>query len=209
MKEHGEIDALIIRNISEIEQAHERIGGHIERVFQDKASDIFKKVAAEKGWYCVTNSLGDDFWMVKSAWKIDQRKANAKAEHAIYIELTWDSAVKDVSWAGTFVGSQGARLRIIIDTDKFAKKRWIDLLVDHEDSSFMRELAYAGLTRDDNNEDPYGISFNLDPERVAMAFEGKETFDDAFEPLAKQLKAIVSKEEALDVLAQVVRKARE
>ena len=209
MKNQHEIDALIIQSLAEIEQANARIEGPIKEELERETAKLLREVTRETGWYCKADSLDDDFWMAKPSWKLKKGEPDHKADHLLFAALDWDSTRKDVSWIGQFVGSQGSRLLLKLDTDKFSNKRWAQFLEESPAWPIVQELGDCGLRLDQNNPDePFAVPVTLDPRKVASAFSREVRFEDAFEPLVKTLRGIIAKEELLDELAEIVRRAR-
>lgn len=209
MQNQGEIDALIIENLAEIEQAHDRISGHIQDVLQRETGKIFREVAHGAGWYCKADSLDDDFWMARPAWKVRKGDADHEADHLVVAALDWDSTRKDVSWVGQFVGSQGSRLLVKVASDKFTPKRWTRLLEHPSARTVVEELGKTGLRLDQNNStEPFAACITIAPQKLALAYSGEMEFETALEPMKKVLQDIVGLEHALDELADIARRAR-
>lgn len=209
MQNTSEIDALIMRNIGEIELAHERIEGHLEVVLTREAGKVFRSVASAAGWHCKADSLDDDFWMAKPAWKIRRGEPDDEADYLLVLALDWDSTKPEASWPGIFVGSRGSRLLVRLDSDKFTPARWSRFLEEVAVRPVVAKLRRGGLVHDPNNKaEPFAIDVTSDPEDIALAFEGEEQFEQGLNRLKGALLAIVAMDEELEELSALVRAAR-
>ena len=209
MKDMSEVDGLIIRNLTDIELAHERIEGQIQERLEREAGRIFRDVAGGAGWHCKAESLDDEFWMAKPAWKMRRKDSDDEADYLLVPALDWDSTKADTSWAGTIVGSRGSRLLLRLSTDKFTPARWSRFLEEVAVRHVVERLRLSGLVHDPNNKsESFAIEVTAEPEKLAAAFEGEEQFDTAFRRLRGALEKIVAMEDDLEELAQLVRQKR-
>lgn len=209
MQSPSEIDALIVRNLTEIEIAHERIEGHLHDVLEREAGRVFRRVATKAGWHYKADSLDDDFWMAKPAWKMSARQPDDEADYLLVLALDWDSTKADTSWPGTFIGSRGSRLLVRLSTDKFTSARWSRLLEEVAVRPVVEKLRQSGLVHDANNKfEPFAVNVTADPEAVARAFEGETEFDQALQRLNGAVESVVAMEDELDELAALVRVRR-
>ena len=147
MKDMSEVNGLIIRNLTDIELAHERIEGQIQERLEREAGRIFRDVAGGAGWHSKAESLDDEFWMAKPAWKMRRKDSDDEADYLLVLALDWDSTKADTSWAGTIVGSRGSRLLLRLSTDKFTPARWSRFLEEVAVRHVVERLRLSGLVR--------------------------------------------------------------
>ncbi len=209
MTDTGELDAVIIRNITEIEQGYDRIHGEIEKRLDAECGKIFEEAARKYGWISKATSIEEDFWMTKSQWQLEEGPAE-ESDHYLSIAIDNSSNGPDVSWAQTFVGGQGAQLLITIVSDLFTSAKWFRFLKDGQANKLVREIVAAStITFDpDNKYEPFARPVKIDQEELARAFAGEIEFEDALMPLEKALHEVLELEEMLGKMVKLIRKAQ-
>jgi len=208
MADTAELDALIIRNLEEIEQGYQRITGDIERRLDKEAAKLFEEAAEAAGWATHATVLDDDFWLMKTDWQMEEGPPE-EVDSYLVIRLEWDSKGPDVSWAQTFVGGQGSRLLLTIASDTYSDNKWLRFLKENEPSDVIKRLIKASGFRfePDNKTEPLAMPVRIDRDRLAQAFGGEIDFLDALAPLATALREVVRQEALLDKLAGLAREA--
>ena len=205
MTDLAELDALIIRNLEEIEQGYDRIEGEIEERLNKEAAEVFEEAAKGAGWFTMATALEKDFWLVKTGWQIEEGPA-AESDHYLVIRTEFDSKQSDVSWAQTFVSG---RLLLVIDSDAYTHNKWLSFLKKDNPANVVKRLTTLSGFRfePDNKTESLALPVRIDQEALAQAFAGEIDFNEALAPLAAGLNEIVAQEALLDELARLVRKA--
>lgn len=209
MTDTGELDAVIIQNITEIEQGYDRIYDEIEKRLELECGKIFDDISKKYGWVCKAASLDDDFWMTKVRWRLEEGPID-ESDYYLAVAIEANSNNPDVSWAQTFVGGQGAQLLLEIFSDLFSSARWYRFLKDGDANKLVRKLVAASAIKfdPDNKHEPLAIPVKIDQEELALAFAGELDFDEALMPLREALCEVLDCEEMLEKLAEMVKKTQ-
>lgn len=211
MNDIGELDAVIIRNITEIEQGYDRIHDEIEKRLDTECAKIFRQNAKKHGWIAQATSLNDDFWMTKREWQLEEGPAE-ESDHYLTIAIEANSNGPDVSWAQTFVGGQGSQLVLAVSSDLFTSAKWFRFLKDGEANKLVRKIVGASdskVTFDPaNKHEPFARPVKIDQEELARAFAGEIEFEEALMPLEKALHEVLELEEMLEKMVKLIRKAQ-
>lgn len=210
MTDTGELDAVIIRNITEIEQGYNRIYDEIEKRIDTECGKIFRETAKAYGWLAKANSI-NDFWMTKNQWQAEEGQWD-EIEYCLSIALTWNSKGPDVSWAETLVGGQGAQLLIEISSDLYSSREWFRFLKEKKPNQLVRQIVSdtsSGILFDpDNKSAPLAKPVKVDQEELAQAFAGEIEFGKALFPLRSGLNEILDYEEILNKLVKLIKQAQ-
>ena len=211
MTDTGELDAIIIRNITEIEQGYDRICDEIEKRLDDESGRVFREVAGEYGWFTKATSLDDDFWMTKHEWQIEDGAAE-QSDHYLAITLEANSSGPDVSWAQTFIGGQGAQLLLAISSDLFTSAKWFRFLRDGKASKVVERIIKSSGSKisfdPDNKYEPFARGVRIDQEELARAFAGEIEFEKALSPLASALRETLDLEAEFKELVRSIKDAQ-
>ena len=210
MIDTSELDAVIIRNLTEIEQGYDRIHDEIEKRLDQECGKIFEKIVKKHGWIYKATSLDDDFWISKSQWQLEEGPAD-ESDHYLTIAIEANSNNPDVSWAQTFVGGQGAQLLLAVSSDLFTTARWFRFLKDGEANKLVRKMVAASgsqLTFDpDNKHEPFAVPVRVNQEELARAFAGEIEFEEALMPLERALQETLELDKMFEKMVKLIKKA--
>jgi len=211
MTDTAELDAVIIKNITEIEQGYDRIYDEIEKRLDAECGKIFQKIAKKYGWIAKATSLEEDFWMTRSQWQLEEGPPE-KSDHYLTIAIDKSSNGPDVSWAQTFVGGQGSQLLLAVFSDVFTSAKWFRFLKDGEANKLVRKIVGASnskITFDpDNKHEPFARPVKIDQEELARAFAGETEFEEALMPLEKALQETLDLEDMFEKMVRLIKKAQ-
>lgn len=210
MANTAELDAIIIRNITEIEQGHDRIEDEIQSKLELECARIFREVANTFGWVAKAENFGDDFWITRNDWQSEGGQWD-EVDHYLVIQLDWNSTGPNVSWAQTFVGGQGAQLLLGIGSDLYKPAAWFRFLKEKQVNQLVRELVSGTGSRisfdPDNKSEPLARSIKIDQEELAQAFAGEIEFETALLPLRAGLEELLEHKDFFDKLVRIIKRA--
>lgn len=182
MPDTKSLDALIIRNIADIEaamkHAQEEIG---PRVWEEVARVMQEECDADP-WIAVADVEDEDVWFTDRGWLMpDQRKP--KADFWLGLDERTDGGNEgENSWLAAFVagGPNGATMAFWLDQRILGPGAWKKLVKSSD--GVVAELRGLGFSVDDDDDRRLYLPVVLDREALASAFE-TEDFDAVLAPI--------------------------
>ena len=176
------LNALVIRNIADIEaamkHAQERIGPRI----WEEASRVMQAACEARDWTSFADIKDEDVWIADRAWLMpDQRKP--KADFFLGLdERTSGNNDGENSWLATFVasGPNGATMAFWLDQRILGAGAWKKLVKSND--GIVADLRGLGFSVDDDDDRRLYLPVVLDWEQLARAFE-TDDFDAVMEPV--------------------------
>lgn len=184
------VDALVIRNMSTIEQSIEHLINVIEpRVFgaiNEEITDWIEK----KRWVgeATYNDQHLDIWLRPVTWRTSPGEP---AEHGpAYFYIMGLSEEEDWSWVTILCGANKDEIGFVTEFDwrgaGLAKKDWKALAQEHQAKT--PQLHQAGF-RFDDKEGVWALPVRVDAEKLAQAVE-EDDIASALEPLRVALETL-------------------
>lgn len=199
MADTADLDALVTRNIGDIEAAlnHAHQLGH--SLIEQIEAILVEDLGAE--WH-VESDVDDDspLWMSKQSW-FDEGKPTRKNSYRLQFDQEEGPGGDDEwTWFSTMLGAgpNGARIRVYFWSSSFStNKRWSKIMAGHDDQ--LARLVGAGFETDAT--DRLYIPFALDAEVLAKAYE-TGNLDDAMQPAHDLVRTIKASADDLSALIE-------
>lgn len=176
-----ELDALVIRNIADIEAAMNHAIKEVGPRIWEQAAQVVQEMCDPESWVVVSDVANDDVWFAHRSWLMaDQRKP--KADFWIGLdERLPESGEGENSWLATFVasGPNGATMAFWLDQRILGAAAWKKLVKAND--ALVAELRGLGFSVDDDNDRRLYLPVMLDRELLARSFE-TEDFEVVMEP---------------------------
>lgn len=205
MNANAQLDALIVRNIGDVEAAHSRAIDEIDqRIWNEMSATVELAVQAKDGWlghFSVADIHVDaDVNFYASEWRDNANKVRFWFQLE---EITGPDGEAPASWVAKAVGDnqQGAFLGLVFDQDVFEGRTRPLLKVMKENHKLRENLANLGFGEKDNR---IYLPVKLDQEILAQAF-AEDIFDEALAPLSKAITKIVDSRTFFDQLVACMR----
>lgn len=181
MSANKELDALVIRNIADIEAAMNHAMNEVSPRIWEQVAQVVQEMCDTEAWFAVSDVANDDVWFAHRSWLIaDQRKP--KADFFIGLdERLSESGEQENSWLAAFVanGPNGAVMAFWLCQKILAAGAWKKLVKAND--ALVTELRGLGFSIDDDDDRRLYLPVVLDRELLARSFE-TEDFDAVMEP---------------------------
>lgn len=183
MSDTKTLDALVIRNIADIEAAMKHAIEVIGPRIWEEASRVMQATCVADTWIALADLDEEDVWFADRNWLMPgQRKP--KADFWLGLdERTSGGNLGENSWLATFVssGPNGATMAFWLNQRILLPGAWKKLVKSSD--ALVAELRGFGFSFDDDDDRRLYVPVVLDREALAMAFE-TDDFDDVMKPVA-------------------------
>lgn len=179
----AELDALVIRNIAEIEAAMKHAIEEIGPRIWSNVAEAMTETCDIDGWIAVPDGEDEDVWFAEREWLLpDQRKPKADFWLGLDERVAGGNEGEN-SWLATFVasGPNGATTAFWIDQRIVGKGAWKKLIKAND--VIVASLRDCGFSLDEDDDRRLCLPFVLDRELLATAFESGD-FDEVMRPAA-------------------------
>lgn len=176
-----DLDALVIRNIADIEAAMNHAKNEIGPRIWEQVAQVVQEMCDAEGWVALSDVANDDVWFAHRSWLMaDQRKPKADFSFALDERLS-ENGEDENSWVATFVanGPNGATMAFWLYQRLLGPGAWKKLVKTND--ALVAELRGFGFSVDDDDDRRLYLPLVLDRELLARAFE-TEDFDVVLEP---------------------------
>jgi hypothetical protein len=181
MSANKELDALVIRNIADIEAAMNHAIKEIGPRIWEEVARVTQEMCDSETWITASDIANDDLWFADRSWLMaDQRKPKPD------FWLGLDERLSEIdegenSWLATFVasGPNGATMAFWLDQRILGAGAWKKLVKAND--ALVAELRGLGFSVDDDDDRRLYLPVVLDRELLARSFE-TEDFDLVMEP---------------------------
>jgi hypothetical protein len=205
MTDTTKLDALIVRNIADIEAAFNRVNNDMETVLARETANIFHEKIGSLGWEgdSVDEFVDGNLWLAPIEWRLAD---TASDEFDLYINFGFHAGINDFegTWLAHFAGINGAGLQLELTSDTMKRKDWQTLLKREVGQKAIAALKAKGFATELKNAVPLTLKVKFDQEELAKAFE-EEDFTEALEPLSKAIDTIAGLRVVLDDLVTAIR----
>lgn len=181
MSKTKELDALVIRNIADIEAAMNHAQKEIGPRIWEKVAQVTQEMCDGEAWIAVSDVANDDVWFADRSWLMAaQRKPKADFYIGLDEKLS-ETGEDENSWLATFVasGPNGATMAFWLDQRILGAGAWKKLVKAND--VLVAELRGLGFSVDDADDRRLYLPVLLDRELLARSFE-TEDFDVVMEP---------------------------
>lgn len=176
-----ELDALVIRNIADIEAAMNHAKNEIGPRIWEQIAQVIQEMSCAEAWVVVSDVANEEVWFTHRSWLVaDQRKP--KADFWIVLdERLAESGEEENSWLATFIanGPNGATMAFWLNQRILGAGAWKKLVKTND--ALVAELRALGFAVDDDDDRRLYLPVMLDRELLARSFE-TEDFDVVMEP---------------------------
>jgi len=204
MSDTRSLDALVIRNIADIEgamlHAQERIGPRI----WEEVSRVVQAACEGQAWKVVADIKEHDVWIAAQGWLMpDQRKPKADFFLGLDERFSGDNDGEN-SWLATFVasGPKGTTMALWLDQRILGPAAWKKLVKSND--GIVAELRGLGFSVDDDDDRRLCLPVVLDRERLAQSFE-TDDFDAVMEPVGTAVGNALAAADILERLRSLAR----
>jgi hypothetical protein len=187
------IDALIVRNVLDVERAYDRLNNNIQPKVGKEIDNIIESWASENDWWYSELSFDGDFPEVAPAsWRISDAESSEDKFIARFNANTNDVGAKDGSWSWLTqlcgLGSAPYGFRWVCDfaelgTNKSGWKKFLGRI------NAPAAVKGFGFEYQDKSG-AFFLPFIIDKEALAKAIE-ENNIEDALEPVRAALKTIL------------------
>ena len=186
------VDALIIRNMSTIEQSMDHLINVIEpRVFGAIKEEITDWIEKKRwvGEATYKDRKQDlEIWLRPTTWRTSPGEPTECGR--AYFSLSGLSEEDDLSWVTVLCGANKGEIGFLTEFDwrdaGLAKKDWQALAQQHQNET--KQLPQAGF-RFDDKEGVWALPVHVDAEKLAQAIE-EDDIASALEPLRVVLETL-------------------
>ena len=202
MTENNSLDAMIVRNIHDIEAAYQRVNDQIETALTKGVAEIFAHATEQSGWD--GDSADVDFekmWLAPKDWK-SQSGDETSEEYDLYFCLSY-SGEAELTWLSTFVGAADLQLGLFLETDMLTGPAWRRLIKSAEMKDALMQITSKGFTVESANGEIV-IYFKIDREKLACGFENDD-LSEALEPIAAAMKMAIDARSVFEPLLKRIR----
>ena len=202
MSEENKLNAMIVRNIDDIDAAYSRATNEIETALTREVAAIFSEAAKSESWEGSDDDASlDELWLAPAEWW-SEGQDDEDEEYDLFLTLGYDGKA-DLTWLATFLGSGDLRLGIFLDSNALTESRWRKL-VRSLDPGLINKLAAAGFSVD-ASKGFIALYVKIDKEALAKGFEDGDIAE-SLGPIADALAQAVKARPVLDELGTLVRK---
>jgi hypothetical protein len=176
-----ELDALVIRNIADIEAAMNHAKNEIGPRIWEQVAQVTQETCDAQAWLAFSDVANDDVWFAHQSWLMaDQRKPRADFWIGLDERLS-ETGEDENSWVATFVasGPNGATMAFWLKQQILGAGAWKKLV--KANHALVAELRGLGFAVDDDDDRRLYLPVVLDRELLARSFE-TEDFDVVMEP---------------------------
>jgi hypothetical protein len=193
-----QLDALIVRNLEDIEQSYSRASKAITETLAREINALFEQFQDR-----VESEIGDlsgDPWFALPEWK---SSGDEDKNYDLFFWLTYEGDEAN-TWPTIFVGANGASAWWKMGSSAWTGARtWKNFLKNPKHEDLHNELRSDGFIIDEK-EGTLRLPLRLKQEVLAHAFE-TENFDEALEPVRNTLQSISTRRDGLDRLVALIR----
>lgn len=198
------LDALLIRNVGDIEAAMTRIGEELDPRLWREIEARLEATAASCGWATHPTAAKDGYWHAPSAWMTVD---DGDPDSPFYFMLSHQAGaagVEDYSDLAALVGASphGNRIALSFEQDPLSPAKWKKLL--RGDADALARLRDGGFVTD-LEHGAIAFDITLDPDLLATAFSQND-FDQVLEPLDRALEAAAKLQPVFERLIAIVPK---
>lgn len=200
MTENDQLNALLVRNIGDIEAAVRHTADVVDKRLWEEAADQVGDILDE-AWFTKLNVDETEVLFAKLSWLDPEKPDQPNAKIWLDERLETES---DFTWLAEFLaaGPKSGKVALFFDQNLITKAQWkkhlkerLDVIGKLNDNGFIYDGSDGALF----------LPVVLNRETLAKAFE-KDDFTEALTPLSDALRAVVTSAELLD---QLVAEARE
>lgn len=200
MQTNGELDALIVRNIADLEAAYLRATGAVDDRLWLEIARVAQDAAESAG---LQGRFDGQDWILSirpDAWA----STGAKAKPDFSFDLGGvDPNEEAETWIGAITGDNPAGVSTgLVFVQNLLNPRPLQALYQRE-TKLMAQLGEAGFRRTDNGKRLY-LPVRVDREKLAQAF-ADDIFDEALQPLADAITQLGRNLPLLDRLVRAIR----
>lgn len=200
MQTNGELDALIVRNIADLEAAYLRATGAVDDRLWLEIARVAQDAAESAG---LQGRFDGQDWILPirpDAWA----STDAKAKPDFSFDLGGvDPNEEAETWIGAITGDNPAGVSTgLVFVQNLLNHRPLQALYQRE-TKLMAQLGEAGFRRTDNGKRLY-LPVRVDREKLAQAF-ADDIFDEALQPLADAITQLGRNLPLLDRLVRAIR----
>lgn len=144
--ENNEVDALIVRNIADLEAALERIEDSIDPKLFKEAWETLKGALGEKEWFFADDENPDEAWFAPRSWILTDEDGDEDADP--WFKLIPAGGKKFRSWATHFVSANSEQEKFSIRWRwyNFYKRDYDAVAVEQADS--IDVIVQSGFCQD-------------------------------------------------------------
>lgn len=192
------LDALVIRNIADIEAAIKHAQDEIGPIIWEEAAKTAQD-RCDDAWTLIVDADNDELRLADRTWMIHGAR-NPRADFSVRLyERILPDGDGENSWLATFVasGPNGATMAFWIEQSIVTPSAWKKLVKTSD--GIVAELRALGFSIDDDDDRRLYVPVVLDREALARAFE-TDDFDEVMKPVGT---AVCNVMEAAPVLARL------
>lgn len=190
MSKNANLDALVIRNINDIEAAMNHAIEQISpRVWQEVGRTVLD-VCKDQPLQGFVEAEDEEVWLADSMW-LRPGKHGHDADFWLGLdERTSASGKNENSWLANFVasGPEGSTMAFWLDQRIVGKSAWKKILKTNDD--VLSSLRDCGFAFDEDDDRKLCLPLELDREKLAVAFE-TDDFDLVMEPVTVAVGSLV------------------
>lgn len=190
MSDTKTLNALVIRNIADIEAAITQAQQEIGPVIWREAAKTAKAVCDDE-WTVLIDEDDDELRLADRTWMIHgARKPKADFSIRLYERVRPDGDGEN-SWLATFVagGPNGAMMAFWIEQTIVTPSAWKKLVKTSD--GIIADLRALGFSIDDDDDRRVFVPVVLDREALARAFE-TDDFDEVMRPVATAVSNVMA-----------------
>jgi hypothetical protein len=200
ISDEAKLNALIVRNIGDIESAYSRINNEIQDELQRIVVGYFQEVVHEKGWHISDKPTLDDLRIAPNEW-LDQSSTSKKNIYDLSIYLWYIGG--EYQWPSIIVGALNSSIGLFFSINLSNKKR--REMLESNEFKEIREKFKIPEFHIDLKEAWFGFLIRIDQETLAKGFEDGDV-SAALSPIQERLQEIVKSQETLNQLVDLIRK---
>jgi hypothetical protein len=189
------LDALIVRNIEDIEQAYARAIGPVTETLANAIDHLISDIGFENIDYDV-NDLSDP-WFGLRQWK-----SETEGEYDLYFILGFEGDA--LSWPALLIGANSGSTFFELRSNSWTgTRRWRSFLKEPAHETLREELMEAGFVLDEK-AGTLRMPLRLKSDTLAQAYES-EDFAQALEPIRRAVIQIIQARRPFDRLVELIR----
>lgn len=201
MTDENLLNALIVRNIADIEKAWKHANAKISAKLEEGTMKIFKEFAENNEW---NTGNDDDF---SSAWTASPEWKTASAEddsYDIYLEFN-GKLPSDETWLSCFINALGNPMFLYVVTDSLGTKEWSELFKAAANKEIFENFEKQGFIVERTNRNEHICIYpEIDAEALARGFEDDD-ISEALMPIREALDRFLKAKPLLDELCKRIR----
>lgn len=205
MSDENKLDALIVRNITDIEAAMNRASDHIDKKLHSAVQEIFEECSERYGLNIEDSSEFEGLWVASEDWR---DLSDEESDLKYYIDLWFthldDRGVSHESWLSCFLNSNDNPIGIFVDREGVPNKIWKNLWGNDQFITVCGKLESKGFIVDKGRKLMW-LKIIIDSEKLAQAFEDGGDLSEALGPISNAFEIAMSAKPELDEIVKIVR----